>query len=409
MRLHLGAWLRRCLVLFALPVPICDGAPQEHACLVITRFGVALQDGEQGEGKQTIPRNSHEFLERGRGWLDKGKMDLAIADLNEAIRLDPKLSEACRLRGTAWNFKGRPDKAMADFNEAIRLDPTSARAYLDRSRARGDGEKDKAMADLNEAIRLDPKLTDTYIRRGFDWYFRGNLDKGISDMSEAIRVDPRSADAYSYRGMFWKAKREYDKAILDYNEAMRLDPESAQTYYFGRGVVWFAKGDLDKALADFGEALRRDPNDPTSHLHRGRIWERIGDYERAIADYGEVLRLVTEGSLAFDALNFRAWIWATCPDARYRDGKKAVESAMRACELTSWSHPDKLDTLAAAYAEVGDFDAAIKLAAWAIELPPQAARDVELSPRAEQKTHADLVSRLALYKAKKPYRAMAKP
>jgi tetratricopeptide (TPR) repeat protein len=190
-----------------------------------------------------------------------------------------------------------------------------------------------------------------------------------------------------------------DKAILDFNEAMRFDPESAQTYYFSRGSAWFAKGELDRALADFDEALRLGPNDPFSYLYRGRIWERKGDYERAIADYGEVLRLVTEGSLAFDSLNARAWIWATCPDARHRDGKKAVESAMRACELTSWKHPDKLDTLAAAYAEVGNFDAAIK---WA-------AKAIELSPRGEQKMRADFGSRLALYKAKKPYRATPKP
>ncbi len=56
----------------------------------------------------------------------------------------------------------------------------------------------------------------------------------------------------------------------------------------------------------------------------------------------------------------RAWIWATCPDSRYRDGKQAVESATRACELTGWKSPDELDTLAAAYAESGDFTAAAK-------------------------------------------------
>ena len=50
---------------------------------------------------------------------------------------------------------------------------------------------------------------------------------------------------------------------------------------------------------------------------------------------------------------------AACPEAKYRDGRKAVESATRACELTEWKRSEFLDTLAAAYAESGDFDAAV--------------------------------------------------
>jgi hypothetical protein len=88
----------------------------------------------------------------------------------------------------------------------------------------------------------------------------------------------------------------------------------------------------------------------------------------------------------------RAWLWATCPDARYRDGKRAVESATRACELSEWKDAVFIDSLAAANAEAGDFEAAVK---WQ-------SKANELYPAAEDKKQEE--ERLKLYREKKPYR-----
>ena len=92
------------------------------------------------------------------------------------------------------------------------------------------------------------------------------------------------------------------------------------------------------------------------------------------------------------AHNARAWILATCSDSKYRDGGKAVESAKTACTLTDWKQPSFLDTLAAAFAESGDFENAIKWQSKAIELATDPAEKHELQ------------SRLKLYQDKKPYR-----
>ena len=92
------------------------------------------------------------------------------------------------------------------------------------------------------------------------------------------------------------------------------------------------------------------------------------------------------------ALNSLAWLRATCPETGTRDGKEAVKLAIKACELSNWTYWGYIDTLAAAYAEAGDFKDAVKYQKEALKM-------VEKSTG-----HPELQRRLALYEQKQPYR-----
>ncbi|MHB1570962.1 MAG: tetratricopeptide repeat protein [Solirubrobacteraceae bacterium] len=124
-------------------------------------------------------------------------------------------------------------------------------------------------------------------------------------------------------------------------------------------------------------------------MKRGWAWFRKHQFDRAVADFDEAARVDPENR---DAAYNRAWVWATCPDARFRDGRKAVELAEKICKESGWKDPDYVATLAAACGEAGDFVAAVK---WQMK-----ANESLTDPE----SRADGEARLALYRARKPYR-----
>ena len=160
-------------------------------------------------------------------------------------------------RGLAYYDKGDDDRAIADYNEAIRLDPNFAYAYSSRGLAYDHkGDLGRADPDYNQAIRLDPKFAQAYFNRGNAYYQKGDDDRAIADYNEAIRLDSKHAYAYNNRGTAYDRQGDDDRAIADYNEAIRLDPKFAQAYS-SRGLVYYQKGDFDRAIADYGKATPR--------------------------------------------------------------------------------------------------------------------------------------------------------
>jgi len=174
------------------------------------------------------------------------------------------------------------------------------------------------------------------------------------------------------RANAWLKKGELDRAIADYDDAIRLEPKNAEDYRF-RGIAWAKMDNQDKAIVDLDEAIRLDPRDSSAYRWRGRAYVYKGDNERALADYNEAARLIPNDAWTQDA---RAWLLATIPDEKLRDGKKAVEAARKACELSEEKVASYLDTLAAAYAETGDFDQAVEWERKAMDLTePDGRRD----------------------------------
>jgi tetratricopeptide (TPR) repeat protein len=147
----------------------------------------------------------------------------------------------------------------------------------------------------------------------------------------------------------------FDRAIDYLTSEIRANPGDPARYVT-RGSVWSERKEYDRAIADFGEAIRINAEFAVVYTNRSRTWNKKKDYPRAIADFGEAIRLDPKDSTAY---NSRAWLRATCPDAGFRDGEEAVADATRAYQLSGGRDVYVIDTLAAAYAECGDFEAVI--------------------------------------------------
>jgi tetratricopeptide (TPR) repeat protein len=137
---------------------------------------------------------------------------------------------------------------------------------------------------------------------------------------------------------------------------LRLSPNNVAAR-ISRGTSWFVTRDFDRALADYSRAVEIAPDDPHAWIGRAAAWKAKQDYGQALNDLDQAMRLAPKSEAAHGQA---AWIRAACPQAEFRDGKRAVELASRACALSNWQDAEWIAGLAAAYAESGDFAAAVK-------------------------------------------------
>jgi len=151
-----------------------------------------------------------------------------------------------------------------------------------------------------------------------------------------------------------------------------------------RSRAYVAGGDYEDAVRDCTEIIRLEPTNGLARARRGLIYSRKGNFERALHDYREAAQLSPGDPHLWNSL---AWLLATCPSDSVRNGKESVEAAKKACDPTHWEQVVYLDTLAAAYAEAGDFKQAIQFQGQALS------KQVTAGERLKLEAHMELYRR----------------
>jgi tetratricopeptide (TPR) repeat protein len=219
---------------------------------------------------------------------------------------------------------------------------------------------------------------------------RGELDDAIAHYKAALEVNPLRAETQNNFGIALAQKGSVDDAIAHYQLALRINPNYAEAHN-NLGVALRRKGNLDEATTQYRMALQINPNYAEAHYNFGIVLLQRSRTAEAINQYQEALRIDPANTKVQNNL---AWLLATCADASLRNGKRAVELARRANEISGGADPSILDTLAAAFAEAGRFSDAKSAAQRAMELARAAG---------QQDLVAELKGELKLYEAGLPF------
>ncbi len=393
----------------------------------------ALPDGDRGKALEAVraavrtakddkKQLSDALLLRGNLSDDEQQK---LADFNQAILINPENADALRTRGL-WHLQNdNHEEAVADFTELLKINPDDLIANNALAEAFTNLQKfDEALAHLNKAIEASPDAAPMYTLRARVHAMKDDLKSAEADLNKALELEPRDAGSLLMRARLYLTKDDAKSAKKDIQQALIIRPGLVEGIML-RSVISADEGNFDAAAADMRLLLRAQPDNMLWRVQLARYYNAgkrpraaveiyttileedpqnvdalrgradallsIGKHAEAIADFDEALKHAPEDS---GVLNNLAWVLATSPEDKLRDGKRSIELGTKACEVTDFKQAHILSTLAAGYAEFGDFESAMKWSGKAVELGKDADEEMQKQLKAE----------LDSYKEKKPWR-----
>ncbi len=220
----------------------------------------------------------------------------------------------------------------------------------------------KAFADFERSIELDPKRWKAILNRGALKCTLGGYEAAVKDFSKVIELKPDCVNGWFNRAETRYALKEFEKALKDYEKTIELSPDDAQAMT-GRAHTLLNLGRTAQALSDYEAVANMKPDSARALANRGDVLQLVGEFGRARQDYEAAITIQPLGVFQQKL----AWLLATCPDKEHRQPLNALRLIQQAIK-TDGPSADYLDTLAAALAASGDFEAAQTAQRQAIDL-----------------------------------------
>jgi tetratricopeptide (TPR) repeat protein len=370
-----------------------DAAPADRAQSLALRG--ALQSDEQkrtadfDDAIELVPEKPDYYRVRAQHCYGQEKYDNALADITKALELEPDHAATVELHGQILLGLKRFDEALAAFSKASELAPEDILPYQHLGEAyRQQGDLKKSAEQLTKALELAPGDPATLLFRANVLYQLNDAAGALKDVETVIKAQPQMLVAHLLQSEILASANRVDEAIANLEKLVPLAPEQPQLLE-PLATFYLVGGQPRKSIETFTKVIELNPKNYRALRFRGDANLNIGKHAEAVADFDAALALNDEDE---GLLNNFAWVLATSPDDKVRDGKRAVELATKAADLSSHSVPHILSTLAAAYAETGDFENARKWSKQAVELGEN------------EESREQLAKELASYEAGKPVR-----
>jgi tetratricopeptide (TPR) repeat protein len=328
---------------------------------------------------------------RARGALlaDLGKNDEALADLDKSLAGEPDNVGTLEAKSLILARMKKYDEAIAVIDEVQKKMPDSTFPLLQKAQIHNEQKKyDEAIEDLTKAYEKDLGNIAILLMRASIHFEKGDKDKALADADECLRLRKNQPEATRYRALLLSEMGRMDEAVSSLEKLIDYDPQEKTQTVLTLGSLYVTKKQSAKAVDIYNKYLAKEPENGDFLRGRGDAYLNIGKAAEAIADYEHAYKIMPKDS---GLLNNFAWVLATTPDDKLRNGKRAVEMATTACELTGYKAAHILSTLAAAYAETGDFENARKWSEKAVAI-------------GMKEKDEDLKKELETYKQNKPLR-----
>ena len=326
------------------------------------------------------PANLRAMQERAGIRLENGEVESALKDLEIVLLEDPTNQQIAGAVVEELVNLNRLDEAIELISKLLDKSPSEGlyrmRAILHRSKS----NLPEAMADLDKAISMAPRDPMTLLQRAEVALDREDVKSAKEDFRIATQVAPQIINLEMVIGLRSRIALAENRIADAINDAQMLSDRSP-TNPFHRlrlASLYTMDNRPRKAIDVLSELLQTDPENVAALRSRGDALLSVGDHQKAIEDYESAIKSV--GQIEIDTAdefqkqeaagiyNNLSWVLATSPNDKVRNGPRSLELAEKAAALSNYEAPHILSTLAAAFAEAGNFEKAVEWSEKAVEL-----------------------------------------